>query len=141
MNGRIAAALNRLGVKAFANTTDTKEACIARFKRDGGVFIAAGCAEGLDLPDDECRLNLIPVLPRLNPTEPTVQKWLALPGGRRRYELEALRTLQQQVGRSTRHVKDYSRAYIGDGGFPAMYGRSISELPQSFKDAVRFTRG
>ena len=139
MAGRLSAALNKLGTKAFANTPDSKEECIARFKRDGGVFVAAGCAEGVDLPDDECRVNLIPIMTRLDPTAPDVKKWLALPGGRRRYDLETLRTVQQQAGRSTRHIHDYSKVFIGDGAFSSTYSKVASELPKSFCEAIKWT--
>lgn len=141
MASRLSAALNAIGIKAFANTADTKNACISRFKKDGGVFVAAGCAEGLDLPDDECRVNIIPVLPRMDPTEPSIQKWLALPGGRRRYALETLRTVQQQAGRSTRHVLDHSKVFIGDDQFPSMIGRVKADLSKSFLDAIVWTKG
>ncbi len=141
MNTRLCAALNKIGVKAFANSADTKPACIERFKSKGGVFVAAGCAEGLDLPDDQCRVNIIPILPRPSPVEPAVQKWLALPGGRRRYDLETMRTVQQQVGRSTRHVRDRSRTFICDNGFPRVYGAVAEDLPKSFKDAIHWTKG
>jgi Rad3-related DNA helicase len=141
MAERLAAALRKIGVKAFANTSDTKDACISRFKKDGGVFVAAGCADGLNLPDDECRVNIIPILPRADPTAPEIQKWLALPGGRRRYDLETMQKVQQMAGRSTRHLTDHSKVFIGDGQFSNTYGRVAKELPQSFREAIVWTKG
>ena len=121
------------------NTAEDKERVVARFKAEGGVFYAAGCAEGLDLPDGLCRLNIIPVLPRPNVGDAAVKKWLAQPGGSRRYDLETLRTLQQQVGRSTRHVNDWSVSVVCDPRFPQLISKNRGDVSDSFYDSINWT--
>ena len=121
---------------ALWNTKETKAATLKQFKRDGGLWFAAGCAEGLDLYDDYCRLNVILRLHKPNLTDTLVQKKLNRPGGRRWYDLEILRTLMQQVGRSTRHEMDESKAIILDPMFPRLFKQYKSELPKSFTEAV-----
>ncbi len=124
---------------ALHNTPATKEATVARFKAEGGIFYASGCAEGLDLPDDLCRLNIVPVLPRPNIGDAAVKKWLAQPGGSRRYDLETLRTLQQQVGRSTRHINDWSVSIVCDPRFPQLVSKNRTDISDSFHESITWT--
>lgn len=121
------------------NTAENKDEILRKFKEQGGVFWAAGCAEGIDLPDDQCRLNVIPVLPRPNIGDPAVMKWRARPGGDRRYDLETLKTFQQQVGRSTRHVNDWSITVCCDPRLPQTVARNRPNISDSFYDSIRWT--
>lgn len=122
----------------FHNTAENKEFVLERFKREGGVFLAAGCAEGLDLKDDLCRLNIIPQLQRPNLADRIVAKRRALEGGERWYALETLKVAIQQAGRSTRHEKDDSVTVIGDPLFSSLVARYGKDLPQSFVEAMRW---
>ena len=121
------------------NTAENKEAIVRKFKEEGGVFWASGCAEGLDLPDGQCRLNIIPVLPRPNIGDPAVMKWMAQPGGSKRYDLETLKIFQQQVGRSTRHVNDWSITVCCDPRLPQLIDRNRSDISNSFHESIRWT--
>jgi len=117
------------------NTKEDKADVIEAFKANGGLFVAAGCAEGVDFPGDECRLNLIPILHRENLGDRAVQKRMSLPGGRRAYDLEILKTTIQQAGRSTRGPDDWSTTIIGDPGFTRLMNQYDSELPRSFVES------
>lgn len=121
------------------NTAATKNDALARFKRDGGVFIASGCAEGLDLKDDLCRLNIIPRLSYPDLKDPVVQKRRALEGGEEWYALETLKVAIQQTGRSTRHENDQSTTVVLDPNFSRLVQRYKRKLPRSFIDAIRWT--
>ncbi len=121
------------------NTAETKDACLSQFRERGGIFWAAGCAEGIDLPDDQCRLNVIPVLPRPNIGDPAVMKWKAQTGGDKRYDLETLKTFQQQVGRSTRHVNDWSITVCCDPRMAQTVSRNRSDISDSFYESIRWT--
>lgn len=123
----------------IANTAESKNAALARFRRDGGVWLAAGCAEGLDLRDDECRLNIIPRLSYPDLGDPVVQKRRALPNGNAWYDLETLKIAIQQAGRSTRHEKDRSTTIIMDPRFSRLVSMHRAKLPQSFLDALVWT--
>lgn len=123
---------------ALTNTPENKVKTLQKFKKTGGLWLASGCAEGIDLPGDECRLNIIPFIMYSNPTDPVVKKQLALPQGWLKYELRALKTLIQQSGRSTRGIDDYSTVIIGDSRFPKLVNRNSKYLPQSFRNAIKW---
>lgn len=118
------------------NDAANKSEKLEEFKREGGVFLAAGCAEGIDLADDLCRLTIVPQLlfPALN--DPIVSKRKALPDGEIWYALQVLGTLIQQVGRSTRHEGDRSKSYVFDSMFGNLFARYKKELPKYFTESV-----
>lgn len=118
------------------NTSADKDARIAEFKAKGGIFLAAGCAEGLDLPGDLCRLNIIPKMPFPDLGDITVQKRKALADGDDWYKLSTFKTLIQQCGRSTRNEKDFSKTFILDSSFSRNYRHVASKLPNYFKEAI-----
>ena len=122
---------------AIFNTPETKSACISKFKREGGIFVASGCAEGVDLPYDECRLNLIPILYRDNLGADVVKKRLAEPNGRKNYDLKTIRTTIQQVGRSNRAADDFSVAVVGDMGLRLLLSRYRQEISPDFARSVK----
>jgi Rad3-related DNA helicase len=128
-----------LRIPVIHNTPETKTDALERFKRLGGVFLAAGCAEGLDLKDDLCRLNIIPRLSYPDLKDPVVQKRKALHGGDEWYALETLKVAVQQTGRSTRHENDESTTVVLDPNFSRIVNRYKKKLPQSFVEAIRWT--
>ncbi len=132
-----AARLRPFSFYTVANfTPEEKAKAVKKFKAEGGVFLAAGCAEGLDLPHDECRTNIIPILPRENMGDKLVQRRRAKPGGERQSDLEMLRTLIQQVGRSTRDITDWSVTVVGDPQAGWLIRKYKQELSRSFTEAV-----
>lgn len=125
----------------ICNDSMDKTQKLEEFKRKGGVFLAAGCAEGIDLTDDQCRLNIIPQLlfPALN--DPIVQKRKALNDGSFWYDMEVLKVLIQQVGRSTRHEKDWSNSYCFDPMMGSLFARHQYKLPNYFRECVIMSGG
>lgn len=121
---------------ALTNTPETKDAVLAKFKKEGGLWLASGCSEGIDLPGDECRLNLIPMLTRLNPVDPVVKKRMALQYGRLWYDMETIKTVIQQAGRSTRGLDDHSITIIGDPAFGQLILRNKQHVPKSFMESI-----
>jgi Rad3-related DNA helicase len=128
--------LRRVIPGLITHTSEDKEYKLETFKKRGGVFLASGCAEGIDLPGDLCRVNIIPSLLK----DPAVKKRMAMEGGRSWYELEALKTLVQQAGRSTRGVSDRSVIYICDPQFPRYFVKNKDSLPISFTEAIAWTK-
>jgi Rad3-related DNA helicase len=124
----------------ITHTSEDKEYKLETFKTKGGVFLASGCAEGIDLPGDLCRVNIIPSLLKLNPTDAAVKKRMAMEGGRAWYELEALKTLVQQAGRSTRGASDRSVIYVCDPQFPTYFVKNKDSLPISFTEAISWSK-
>lgn len=134
----MAKAVHQYFPDALVHTSETKADTLAKFKRQGGLWLAGGCAEGIDLPGDEARLNLIPILPYANLGDPVVKARMALPGGSSEYALNMLITTIQQVGRTTRGETDHSITVVGDNRFAENVGRLKAELPKSFIEAIRW---
>lgn len=118
------------------NDPEDKDAKLEEFLTRGGIFLAAGCAEGIDLKGDRARLNIIPKLlfPDLN--DPVVKKRRTLADGEDWYGQQTLKTLIQQCGRSTRAEDDYSKTFILDPTFPMVYLKHKAKLPAYFKEAL-----
>lgn len=114
---------------------ETKAATLAKFKKQGGIWLAPGCAEGVDLPGDEARLNLIPVLPFANWGAKSVQGRIKIKG-RIWYQRDCMTTLVQQIGRTNRGVGDKSLTVIGDDRAADMFDRFERELGSSFMNAI-----
>lgn len=117
---------------------DQKIKAIDKFRKEGGVFLAAGCAEGLDLPYDQCRVNLIPILYKENIGDSIVKKRLLRPNGRREYDIETIRTTIQQTGRSTRSDDDHSVTVIGDPAFFVLMQRYRDVVPSSYRESIKW---
>jgi len=125
-------------VPIITHDVDTKQMALERFKTEGGVFLASGFAEGVDLKDDLCRLNIIPVISKMNTFDPAVKKRMAWRDGQRWYALEQIKTLVQQAGRSTRGEKDYSKIIVGDPALPRLILHNKLDVPKSFDLAINW---
>ncbi len=130
--------LKKLFPGSMNNTPENKQSALKRFKKRGGLWFAAGCDKGIDLPDDMCRLNITLRLPRANLQNDRVRKRISLPEGERWFDLETLNKTQQQIGRSTRHIKDYSINIIADPQFKALVTKYRDELPKSFLKGIQW---
>ena len=125
--------------KVITNTPKTKDESLLFFKLHGGIFLAAGCAEGIDLHDDLCTVQIVPMLFRLNPTDPVIRKRMGKKGGNKWYNMHTLKTLIQQVGRGCRHENDSCITYVGDPRLPQLISRSGLDVPKSFKSSLRWS--
>lgn len=118
------------------NTSEDKEEKIAEFRSKGGIFLASGCAEGIDFRGDVCRLNIIPKLSFPDLKDPAVIKRKAMQDGDRWYALETLKTTIQQAGRSTRGVDDHSKIIVLDPNFGPLVKRYWKYLPRYFTESI-----
>ena len=124
---------------ALFNTAASKDATLKKFKKNGGVWFASGCAEGIDLPGEECRLTIIPIILKGNIKDPAVVKQLAKEKGQLKYELTAVKNLMQQAGRGTRGEDDFSTTVVGDRSFPGLIMRNRAYIPKSFLESIDMT--
>lgn len=124
--------------EAMFNTPETKDQVLKEYKEKGGLWIAAGCSEGIDLPGDLCRLVIIPMIILGNPTDAITKKQLMLPGGRLAYELKAIKTVIQGVGRGVRSENDHAVSVIGDNKFPTLILKNKKHLPISLVEAIKW---
>lgn len=125
---------------ALLHTPDTKLSTMQRFKQEGGLWIAAGCSEGVDLPGSQARLNLIPVLPFSDARSPAIVALKNMSGGVRRYKLETVVDFIQQVGRTTRSTDDWSVTVCGDQRIFGLVSELRKELPASFVESLTMER-
>lgn len=112
------------------NHSTNKDRVESDFRKHGGIWLAAGCSEGIDLADDVCRTIVIPRLQFPNKGDIYVQKRLGRPDGRKWYAIKTLETTIQQLGRGNRHSEDYCTGYVLDPYFPALWEEYKSEFEE-----------
>ena len=133
----LGAALHKLLPGSHYHEKATKKNTEQAFRSRGGIWLAAGSSEGLDLPGDTARLNLIPVLPFANLGSPLIQGIIKRYPGE--YELETLITFIQQSGRTTRGVDDYSTTVTGDYRLKNLIEKCRDSVPVWFLEALKWS--
>jgi Rad3-related DNA helicase len=131
----VAAGMSR---KVITHTKDTKHIALKEFRdTPGAVLFACGMAEGVDLRGDDCRLNIIPKVLWPNMSDQYVEKKKGrLKTGDLWFDLEALKTVIQQAGRSTRGADDWSIIVVMDPTFARLIIRQKKILPKGFLDGI-----
>lgn len=112
----------------LTNTPKSKLKTEQKFRKQGGIWLASGCAEGIDLSYDSCRNVIIPVLQFPNKGELYVQKRLGMVGGHAWYALKTLENTVQRLGRGVRGHDDYCRNFIIDPYFPQLWSQYQSQF-------------
>ncbi len=121
---------------AIFHTSDSKQSALAQFKRKGGMLIASGMAEGIDLPGDLCRLIIIPLILFPNKGDQAVIKRLALPNGSAWYAITAMCTTVQQIGRGVRSATDQCTTIVLDHYFTSLVAQTAEHLTTGFKESI-----
>ena len=98
------------------------------------VLVSPSLREGVDLPDDFLRFQVITKMPYPDLGDP----WTA---ARRQhdprwYALETAKALVQAYGRSCRHAGDYGTTYLLDGQFERFLALDRELLPEWFLEAA-----
>jgi Rad3-related DNA helicase len=98
------------------------------------VLVSPSLREGVDLPDDFLRFQIITKMPYGDLGDP----WTAARRERdpRWYALETAKALVQAYGRSCRHAEDFGVTYILDGQFARFLQHYRPLLPEWFLDAA-----
>lgn len=98
------------------------------------VLLSPSLREGVDLPDDFLRFQVITKMPYPDLGDP----WTAARQARdpRWYALETAKALVQAYGRSCRHAGDHGVTYVLDGQFARFLQRYRPLLPGWFRDAA-----
>jgi Rad3-related DNA helicase len=98
------------------------------------VLVSPSLREGVDLPDDFLRFQILTKLPFPDLGDP----WTAARQSRdpRWYATETAKALLQAYGRSCRHPDDHGVTYILDAQFPRFLRRYRVLLPEWFLDAA-----
>ena len=98
------------------------------------VLLSPSLREGVDLPDDFLRFQIVTKMPFPDLGDP----WTAARQQRdpRWYALETAKALVQAYGRSCRHADDHGVTYILDGQFSRFVQRYRPLLPAWFREAA-----
>ena len=98
------------------------------------VLLSPSLREGVDLPDDFLRFQIVTKMPYADLGDP----WTAARQARdpRWYALETAKALVQAYGRSCRHAGDHGVTYILDGQFARFVQRYRPLLPAWFREAA-----
>lgn len=120
----------------FYSNSDEKETCIELMKSDTNIpyiLIGPSLYEGLDLKDDSGRFNIIVKAPYQSLDDYTKEKMKRFTFW---YERIVLEKLEQSIGRTNRHVNDYSRVYLLD----SVLEKLIFKLPPHITKRLKFTK-
>ncbi|MBI1735099.1 MAG: hypothetical protein HYR51_08000, partial [Candidatus Rokubacteria bacterium] len=98
------------------------------------VLVSPSLREGVDLPDEQLRFQIVTKMPYPDLGDP----WTAARQTRdqRWYALETAKALIQAYGRSCRHAGDHGVTYVLDGQFARFLTRYRPLLPPWFLDAA-----
>jgi Rad3-related DNA helicase len=106
-----------------------------RASRLATVLLSPSMREGIDLPDDFLRFQIITKMPYPDLGDP----WTAARHQRdpRWYAVETAKALVQAYGRGCRHAGDHGTTYVLDGQFQRFLTRYRPLLPAWFLDAAQ----
>lgn len=130
------AAMGSLGGRVLYHTADTKHSTLQDFLASppGTVLVASGMYEGVDLPYDKARWQVICKVPWKSLGDPAIRyqseqnpEW---------YSWEALKYLIQACGRVVRAPDDYGTTYILDSTFQRLYNDDKHLAPQWWLDGL-----
>jgi ATP-dependent DNA helicase DinG len=110
-----------------------REEVLRKFKElkgKGPVIVAPSLDTGIDLPGDECRVQIVLKVPWPYLGDRQIAERMRAEGGRKWYGAKTVRTLVQATGRGVRSKDDWCRTYILDKQFDRIvseYGRLLPE--------------
>lgn len=121
----------------------SKDYALTRYRsQPNSVLLAPSMDRGVDLPDDDCRVVVIPQISYPDLGDKQIQARLYEPGRRQDgqlwYSCNTIRTLIQQLGRGMRHENDSCVHYILDSRFYKLYNTWGRLIPQWVQDAFQW---
>jgi Rad3-related DNA helicase len=117
-------------LRPLVNNTRNKAEVKRRFIEYGGIWLAAGCAEGIDLPYETCQQMILPTLMYPDRQDLFVQKRVGLADGDHWYKLRTMQNTVQRLGRGVRAIDDKCVAHILDPTFGRLYNSIHTEFAQ-----------
>ncbi len=119
------------------HTKETKDREYQLFRQSSQpkILVASGMYEGIDLPYDLARWQVVGKIPWGNLGDPmTKHQQETDPDG---YAWEAMKKLIQATGRTTRAEDDFSRVWITDSTFKILWDTHHLMFPRWFRDGVQ----
>jgi Rad3-related DNA helicase len=120
----------------FVESSEAKTAALERHRASPAptVLLSPSLREGVDLPDDFLRFQIVTKMPYPDLGDP----WTAARRARdpRWYAVETAKALVQAYGRSCRHADDHGVTYVLDAQFERFLQHNRPLLPEWFLDAA-----
>ena len=120
----------------FVDSSDAKATALERHRASAAptVLVSPSLREGVDLPDDFLRFQIITKIPYPDLGDP----WTAARRARdpRWYAVETAKALVQAYGRSCRHADDHGVTYVLDTQFERFLRHNRPLLPEWFLGAA-----
>jgi len=130
-----------IGPRYIWHTHDDKDSVLNRFKtsKEPLVMIASGMYEGVDLPYDKARWQVIAKVPFLNLGSPKVKAKMEKDSDW--YAWEAIKRIVQATGRIVRAPDDFGVTYILDNSFAGLWYRDSERkndrmFPKYFRESL-----
>lgn len=101
---------------------------------EGKVLMASGLYEGIDLPYDQGRWQIIAKVPWGSLGDPAIRYKVEQDSDW--YTWETLKTMMQAFGRICRKLDDYGETYIIDSSFKRLYSAGKNMIPLWLKDSI-----
>lgn len=139
----IAAGIKDLGreVVTYTSAREREKALLRYRTTDGAVMVASSMDRGIDLPGDQCRVQIIAKVPFPYLGDKQVNARMYSPGGKTWYSINTCRTLLQMTGRGVRSSDDWCVTYILDRAFGSnLWPQVRSMLPGWWVDAMTWTK-
>jgi Rad3-related DNA helicase len=134
----LASGLKHTGrVITYTNARDREGALAAFRASENGVAVAASWDRGVDLPGDECRVQIIPKVPYPALGDKQTSTRLHSKGGQGWFSMLTARTMVQMTGRAMRSEDDFCETYILDQQFITnVYRKNRYLLPEWWQEAL-----
>lgn len=120
----------------FYRTSQEKEACIDLMKSNSiipYIIIGPSLYEGIDLKDDYGRFNVLVKAPYSGMDDYTKEKMVRYPFW---YERVVLEKIEQSIGRTNRHIDDWSKTYLIDSSLEKL----VSKLPEHITKRLKYQK-
>ena len=131
-----------LTTRVVSHTSDNRNEQLDLYKKgyenDNSVFLSVNMTEGLDLPDDICRWQIILKTPFRSMGSRWVKKRMELEDGQTWYETDALLQIMQASGRIMRSKDDWGVTYILDSNAARLVKKYGPSLPEWFLGRMSF---
>jgi Rad3-related DNA helicase len=127
--------LNNKNRYLFYNNSQEKEAILSKIKYESENWIIAGPSlyEGIDLKDSLGRINILVKVPYSAITEYAKEKMIRFPFW---YQRQTINKIEQSIGRTNRHIKDWSKTYLMDSCFSDIIFETDEHIVKRLKKGI-----
>ena len=127
---------NMLKVPHFLQDPKARTSALKRWsKTSDGILLSVAMSEGIDLPDDACRTNILAKIPFPSITDPyTIAKRKLM--GEEWFNQQVVNMIVQAYGRAVRHKDDKAHFIVTDKDFEWFYEKNHMLFPKWFHEAV-----